>query len=269
MLSEADAFQAESDALLALIAPLSDAQMNAPTAFKSWSVNDILCHLHAWNMAALWSLTDEARYTAFVNIALPAITKLGSFNAFERAYYKGISGSAMRDLWREGVAQTAQGFGSADPKARVNWVGRSMSVRSSITARLMETWAHSQAIYDAMSAQRSDQDYIQNIVVLGVNTFGWTYAVNSLPTPDAMPYLTLTAPSGAIWTYGEPQTDNTISGTATAFCQVVTQCRNIADVPLKVTGPIASQWMSIAQCFAGGRHAPPAPGMRRIAGSPL
>jgi hypothetical protein len=29
-----------------------------------------------------------------------------------------------------------------------------------------------------------------------------------------------------------------------------------------VTGPVATQWMSIAQCFAGGAVDPPAPGTR-------
>ena len=42
-----------------------------------------------------------------------------------------------------------------------------------------------------------------------------------------------------------------ISGSATEFSQVVTQVRNINDTSLKVSGKIANEWMSIAQCFAG------------------
>ena len=50
---------------------------------------------------------------------------------------------------------------------------------------------------------------------------------------------------------------------AEEFCQVVTQVRNIKDVDLKVVGGDASEWMTIAQCFAGPAETPPAPGIRK------
>ena len=42
----------------------------------------------------------------------------------------------------------------------------------------------------------------------------------------------------------------------------MTQTRNIADTKLKVTGPVATDWMSKAQCFAGPPNPPPLPGTR-------
>jgi hypothetical protein len=42
----------------------------------------------------------------------------------------------------------------------------------------------------------------------------------------------------------------------------VTQVRNIADTGLTVTGAVATDWMSKAQCFAGAPETPPAPGTR-------
>jgi hypothetical protein len=79
-----------------------------------------------------------------------------------------------------------------------------------------------------------------------------------------MPHLRLTAPSGALWTYGEESTTELIEGSAEGFCQTVTQTRNVADTDLKVVGLAAADWMSKAQCFAGAPEAPPPPGMRRI-----
>ena len=38
-----------------------------------------------------------------------------------------------------------------------------MSARSSISARLMETWAHGQAVYDRLGVVRVDTDRIRNI----------------------------------------------------------------------------------------------------------
>ncbi len=139
-----------------------------------------------------------------------------------------------------------------------------MSARSSITARLMETWAHSQAIYDELGIARVNGDHIRNIVVLGFNTYGWIFANRRMDVPEPRPQLVLTAPSGEVWTYGEEAGEEKIEGLAEQFCQVVTQTRNIADTELVVTGPNAKQWMDIAQCFAGPPNDPPAPGLRRI-----
>jgi uncharacterized protein (TIGR03084 family) len=77
-----------------------------------------------------------------------------------------------------------------------------------------------------------------------------------------MPFVSLTAPSGEVWTYGEPSVVERIEGRADEFAQVVTQTRNIADTQLMVKGPVATQWMGFAQCFAGAPENPPAPGVR-------
>ena len=74
--------------------------------------------------------------------------------------------------------------------------------------------------------------------------------------------MRLTAPSGVIWTWGEEGASDSVTGSATEFCQVVTQVRNVADTRLVVRGPVATQWMGMAQCFAGAAEPPPAPGLR-------
>ena len=43
-----------------------------------------------------------------------------------------------------------------------------------------------------------------------------------------------------------------------------TQVRNIKDVNLKLSGKISTEWMSIAQCFAGKASSPPLPGTRKL-----
>jgi uncharacterized protein (TIGR03084 family) len=166
----------------------------------------------------------------------------------------------LRDIWLDEAKKLASLFAVADPKSRLPWVGPEMSARSSITARLMETWAHAQAVYDILGVDRQDEDRIGNIVRLGVNTYEWTFRNRREVPPGPMPSLMLTAPSGTIWRYGEG--DDMISGKATEFCQVVTQTRNVADTSLRVTGDIATRWMEIAQCFAGRPVDPPPAGTR-------
>ena len=148
----------------------------------------------------------------------------------------------------------------------MKWVGPDMSVRSSITARLMETWAHMQAVYDILGRVRQDSDRIKNVAVIGINTFSWTFTNRGLAVPAEPPYIRLTGPSGAIWEWNQQGQEDRIEGSALEFCQVVTQVRNVADTSLKVVGETAISWMSIAQCFAGGPENPPAPGRRFVQG---
>ena len=110
--------------------------------------------------------------------------------------------------------------------------------------------------------KRVNTHRLKNIAVIGVKTYGWTFANRKLEPPGPAPYVRLAAPDGDIWEFNEPNTDNLVSGDAAEFCHVVTQGRNIADVNLEVVGEPAEQWMAIAQCFAGPPEDPPAPGSR-------
>jgi uncharacterized protein (TIGR03084 family) len=142
-------------------------------------------------------------------------------------------------------------------------MGPDMSARSSISARHMETWAHAQELYDTLGEDRINDDRIKNIVVIGNNTFKWCFTVHKQTLHPETPYLNLTSPSGKIWEFNNSSNENKIEGLAEEFCQVVTQVRNVKDVNLKIQGNIASEWMSIAQCFAGGAEHPPKPGTRK------
>jgi len=257
---QAEDFLAESEALHALVAPLTESDLERPTAFKGWTLNDVIRHLHVWNRAATLSLTDEIAFDAFH--AEVGRHLRGGLRAFEFTWMNGVSGQALVATWRDFYRDTAARFDRADPSQRVKWAGPSMSARSSITARLMETWAHGQEIYDELGVVRENGDRIRNIVVLGNNTYGWTFAVRGEEPPVPRPHLVLTAPSGGVWTYNEPSDVERIQGPAEAFCQVVTQVRNVADTALSVTGPNAMAWMQKAQCFAGPPETPPVPGSR-------
>lgn len=260
-MQQAADFLDETNALAKLIAPLSDTDYLQETAFKAWTIDMVLRHLHFWNKAALLSVTDEPAFDALVSELTTALRD-GALPVHEKAHFNGLTGRALRDAWLELAEKTADVFAATDPAQRLKWVGPSMSARSSITARLMETWAHGQEVYDALGVVRENTDRIRNIVVLGVNTFGWTFANRKQPIPEPMPHLLLTAPSGEEWSFGNEQSGERISGLAEEFCQVVTQVRNIADTSLRVDGENAEAWMLQAQCFAGPPNPPPPPGTR-------
>lgn len=253
----------ESEALYELLKPLTDADFERPTLFKSWTINDILEHLHLWNVAALDSFQNEDAFDAYLQEILPYVME-GRIKECERVYIDGLAGHALLEAWRAFYLEMTDCFKDVDPKHRVRWAGPDMSVRSSITARLMETWAHGQAIYDLLGVERQDTDRIKNIVVLGVNTFNWSYATRQETPPGPMPYVRLVSPSGAVWEFGDNNEQSRIDGMATEFCQVVTQVRNVGDTALQLTGAVAEDWMAKAQCFAGPSETPPAPGRRHL-----
>lgn len=259
-LEQAADFRAESEALFGLLEGVDAAIYDEPTLFKSWTINAVLQHLCFWNRMAGLQVTDQAELVE--RLSAVRDHPLG-LRGVEQEYFAGLAGPELRNVWYKDMHVTADIYAEVDPKRRLKWAGPDMSARSSVTARLMETWAHGQEVYDHLGVDRINEDRIRNIVVLGVNTYGWTYKTRREALPGPMPYLRLTAPSGEVWTYGDENTLSAIEGPAEAFCQIVTQTRNVADTTLKMTGAIAQDWMSKAQCFAGAPETPPAPGLRR------
>ncbi|MEM7303118.1 MAG: TIGR03084 family metal-binding protein [Pseudomonadota bacterium] len=263
-MQQARDFLDESRSLDAIVGDLSDSDLQTVTQFNSWTIDDVLGHLHMFNVAADVSLTDPGTLGDFLKPVFEAIGSGKSLIDAQNLWLDGLSGEKLRDDWRAGYEKTAAAFATADPKQRVEWAGPSMSARSSITARQMETWAHGQEVFDILGHKRVDEDRIKNIAHLGVNTFGWTFVNRGESVPEPAPHVVLTGPSGAVWTFNEEQSDNKVSGSATEFCQVVTQARNVADTGIVTVGDTATRWMAIAQCFAGLPVEPPAPGSRHV-----
>lgn len=264
MLQQAYDFRDESDAIHALLSPLDEEALTTVTQFKEWTINDVLAHLHHFNHLAVLALTDEEAFLPQRDALLKAWAAGTTVREATDQALNNVSGRALLDLWHGYYLEMTEIFAAEDPKRRVKWFGPDMSVISSITARLMETWAHGQSLFDILGRERQDTDRIRNVAVIGVNTFGWTFLNRGEEVPAAPPHVRLTGPSGAVWEWNEPDADNRVEGKATEFCQVVTQTRNVADTDLQVTGEAATRWMAMAQCFAGRPEDPPAPGSRKI-----
>jgi uncharacterized protein (TIGR03084 family) len=262
MIEQALDFRDESDALFALLESLGDSDWTRETQFKRWTPNDIVAHLHMGNYAADLSLKGGEDFAAFGRRLAELGRNSGRHLDATHTWLGGVKGRDLLTIWQRFYQDMTDRFAVAEPKTRVKWFGPDMSVLSSISARLMETWAHGQALYDAFGRTRKDADRIKNIAVIGINTFGWTFANRKIATPGPRPNVGLASPSGMRWEWLTAGSDDLIEGEATEFCQVVAQTRNIADTSLKVVGETAAKWMRIAQCFAGPPENPPAPGTR-------
>jgi len=262
---EAMDFKADCDQIQDLLKSREAEIFEKETLFKNWTIGDIMRHLHLWNIAADMSLNAPRKFMEFVTEAMGKIGAGASHITLQDECFSGQTSTDVFRDWAKYYPDMATRFHGAAPDKRVKWAGPDMSVRSCIIARQMEHWAHAQAIFDCLGVERVNQDRIKNVAHIGVTTFSWSFRVRGGVPPAPKPYVRLTAPSGEIWTWNEPQQDNRIEGLAEEFSQVVTQCRNIADTGLVTTGAIAAEWMAHAQCFAGGAETPPAQGTRRKA----
>ncbi len=252
-----DDLAAEHADLDALVAPLEAARWDLPTPAEGWAIRDQIHHLAWFDRNGALAVEDPAAFTTQME------AMIGDFEGFEArvaSEARAMDAAELLRWWREGRAHILDVLRSADPSMRVPWYGPPMSLPSFATARLMETWAHGQDVADAVSATRRPTARLRHIAHIGVRTRGFSYGARNLPVPDGDVRVELDAPDGTTWTWGSDDAPDRVTGPALDFCLVVTQRRHIADTALKAEGPLAQEWMGIAQAFAGSPGAGRAPG---------
>jgi uncharacterized protein (TIGR03084 family) len=255
-------FRAEADELHSLLVTLTGADWARATLFKQWTVNDIVQHLHDGDLMAAASVEGPEHFAEF-RAERQALLDRGMSRVEAARHSLGdLTGVRLLETWHAQVVELCDKLSAMPLDTRLKWAGPDMGLRMFTTARQMETWAHGQAIYGLMGRTRTATDRLRNIAEIGVRTYGWTFANRRREVPGPAPYVRLIGPSGAIWEWNDPTPESAVEGDAQAFCQVVTQTRNVADTGLRATGEPARIWMSLAQCFAGPPEDPPAPGTR-------
>ena len=246
----------EYQALAALCDTLSPDEWKQPTAFYGWSAWDEIAHLCYFDETGLQSATNE---DSFNQAALPLAKRLYAgeqISGIARERYAHLDGPALLAHWRDLHQALVKALLAHDAKDRLPWYGPPMSARSFASARLMETWAHGQDIWDVVKRQRPASHRLKHIAHLGVTTFKWTFVNRQLPVPEVLPHVVLTAPDGDTWTWNESSSSHCVHGSAEDFCLLVTQRRHLNDTALHYVGEDVQRWLLMAQCFAG----PPADG---------
>ncbi len=169
----ANDLRAEGEELNALLATLSEDDWRRPTPFKDWTVEAVMQHLLVGDWMNALALTDPYKFSATLerrNAARAAGEKVSGLEFMDQ---DPGSGAGLRASWHQGQRALCELFAAREPKARMQWVGPDMSVRSGAAARLMETWAHGQDIYDLLRQSRAPTGRRRNIATLDVNTYGW------------------------------------------------------------------------------------------------
>jgi uncharacterized protein (TIGR03084 family) len=235
----------EHDALDRIVAELSEDQWSLATPAEGWDIADTIVHLIQADMAAHLAVTDP---DGFQQAKAEMLT-----GGFEGVFgdKTGKSGAEVLAWWRQERTRMLDAFRSRGPKERIPWFGPDMSTLSFATARLMETWSHGQDVADTLGAPWPPTDRLRHVAHIGVSTRGWSYVNRGREVPPGEIRVELTAPSGELWTWGPEGATNRVAGPALDFCLVATQRRHPDDAVIEIEGPLAEEWIGIAQAFAG------------------
>ena len=239
---------AESAELFEVLSVLAEPEWAQETPAVGWTIRDQAAHLAFFDDAAVLSATDPGRFRAEADALL---TQRGDLGERVAERFRGQTGLEAFAWFQRARRQYLDVFTGLDPATTRPWYGPDMSVASSVTARLMETWAHGQDVVDTLGLVRRPTARLRHVAHLGVRTFGWSFRVHDLPAPDTAVRVELTGPDGSLWTWGPEGAADRVTGPAEDFCLVVTQRRNRRDTALTAAGPVASAWLDLAQAYAG------------------
>lgn len=236
---------AEGDALRTAVA---GRDWSTPTSAAGWDIATTIAHL-AWTdetsvLACRAAAGDKEPWDAVVLEAIEDPAGFVDASAFEVARDPDLPAR-----WDRARVALVEALGSAEGK--LPWFGPPMSPASMATARFMETWAHALDVYDGLGVVAERTDRVRHVCHLGVRTRNFAYSVRSLTPPAEEFRVSLTLPSGAVFEAGPPDAPQSVTGDAWEFAQLVTQRIHRDDTSLVVVGTDASQWLDIAQAFAG------------------
>lgn len=252
----------EHESLDTLVNDMAPTVWDVLTPGGEWTVKDQICHLAYFDYTARLSATDADAFNAHLTELFGKIKSMDDASRLTLAKGRALSAPQLINWWRSERDQLVEALSGLDPKDRLPWYGPPMSARSFATARLMETWAHGQDIYDVLKKKRPASPGLKHIAHLGVTTFGWSFSNRGLAVPETSVRVELTSPSGDIWRWGDNTVEESVSGPAEDFCLVVTQRRHADDTALSTDGETARQWMLVAQAFAGPPTTGPSAGER-------
>jgi uncharacterized protein (TIGR03084 family) len=240
--------QAEHDALAEILEDVPPDDWERPTPAEGWTVRDQLSHLAYFDGTARLSMADP---DAFRVHRAEAVADIEKFVGNALAYGRGIPGSELLDRFaaeRRGLVEAAL---AVPDGVRIPWYGPDMTVASSITARIMETWAHGQDVADALGVTREPTGRLRHVCDIGVRARPFSYRNRGLEPPDTPLRVELIAPDGGTWEWGPADAADRVTGTALDFALVVTQRRHCDDTTVTAVGADAVTWIGFAQAFAG------------------
>jgi uncharacterized protein (TIGR03084 family) len=210
---------AEQDALVSVLEQLAPDDWFRPTPAWSWDVRDTVSHLADTDELAVDTCIDGPRALGRVAARCASsedLTLLGVLKGRRR------SGAEVLEWWKQAQIEEREILLRLDPQMRVPW-GLGMRPPSFVTARLMETWAHSLDVHAALGTAPVDTDRLRHVAWIGVRALPYACSVAGVAPPEGPLRVELTLPSGAVWSFGASDAADRITGPASEFCRVFVQ----------------------------------------------
>jgi uncharacterized protein (TIGR03084 family) len=211
--------EAEQTALVAVLETIGDDDWFRPTPAWSWDVRDTVAHLADTDELAIDTCLDGPRALAKFSEQCASsedLTLAGVLKGRKR------SGAEVLAWWKQTQAREREVLRSIPPDMRVPW-GLGMRTPSFVTARLMETWAHSLDVHAALGTEPEDTDRLAHIAWIGIRALPYACSVAGVEPPAGPIRVELTLPSGAEWTFGPEDAADRITGSASELCRVCVQ----------------------------------------------
>ena len=186
---------AEQALVDALVADFTEDDWNRMASYcTTWTFKDVICHIAFFDYCAVELLAGRGES---VNAVADAASEQDEH--YHVMAFRDQSGADILNWWREQRTLMTASFLELGPKGRVPWAAGipPMSVRSLASARLMELWAHSVDLYDALGIDPVVKERITSTLFLSWQGRPNMYNVNGLAFDPEIPmYLELTLPSG-------------------------------------------------------------------------
>jgi uncharacterized protein (TIGR03084 family) len=239
---------AESAELDRLVGGLAAEEWATPTPAEGWTIAHQIAHLAWTDEAAHLAATDPDGFKASLQQAAASPSTYVDEGANETA---ALPPDQLLTYWRETRADVAEALKKVPAGEKVLWYGPPMSPTSMATARLMETWAHGQDVFDALDVRRQPSNRLRHVAHLAVRTRDFAYLLNDRTPPAEQFRVELTGPDGDTWTWGPDDAAQRVTAPALDFCFLATQRRHRDDLAVQTEGTQAEEWMGIIQAFAG------------------
>jgi uncharacterized protein (TIGR03084 family) len=246
-----DDLLAERAGLMTLLTPLNEGDWLTSTPAPNWSILDQVTHLAFFDEAARTAILEPESFIAQRAEAMEDVDGFVDRVTKSQRHLGGVDALPWLEHAGAAFVGTAR---YADAKVRTPWYGPDMSLASMITSRIMETWAHGQDVRDALGVSAGSSRCLRHVAFLGWRAVANSFLARGRPVPAEPVRVELDE-----CTFGNEDAVNVVRGPALDFCLVVTQRRHPDDTSLVAEGPVAREWLTIAQAYAG----PPGAGRER------
>jgi uncharacterized protein (TIGR03084 family) len=251
---------AETQTIDDVVAGLPASEWARPTPAEGWTIAHQIAHLAWTDRKSLVATGPPEDFQAEIEGMLSIGEDYTDIGAAEGA---AKPPAELLAEWRAGRAALVTALAEVPEGVKLPWYGPPMSPASMATARMMETWAHGQDIFDALGLVRAPTARLWHIARIGIRTRDFAFKLHSLAPPVEEFRVELTAPDGSTWAFGPEDAEQRLTGSALDFCLLTTQRRHLADTDLVAHGESVEEWLGIAQSFAG----PPGEGRKQEHGS--